>query len=60
MTSPNAQLSMERTAAQPEVVNVYDAKAGKAYDTVCGHTLAPSAAKLPATPMPFANLRGGK
>ena len=60
MMTPNTELSLARTPAAPEAVNVYDAKAGKPYDTVCGHTTAPSAAKLPATPMPFANLRAGK
>jgi hypothetical protein len=60
MATMNDQLSMERTPAQPELVNAYDAKAGRPYDSCCGKTTAPSPAKLPGTPMPFANLRAGK
>lgn len=60
MKTPNTDLSLLRTPAMPEVVNVYDAKAGHPYDTVCGTTTAPTPAVLPATPMPFANLRAGK
>lgn len=60
MKTPNADLSLARTPALPEVVNVYDAKAGRAYDTTCGMTTAPTPAVLPGAPMPFANLRNGK
>lgn len=44
----------------PEPTNVYDAVAGKYYDTVCHTPAAPSSMPLPNTPMPFANLKGGK
>lgn len=53
-------LSMNRTAAMPEAVNVYDAHAGKFYDPACGKTLLPTPATLPGAPMPFANLRDAK
>ncbi len=46
--------------AMPEPVNVYDAAAGKYYDTVCSTPAAPASMPLPNTPMPFANLKGGK
>lgn len=48
------------TPAMPEATNVYDAVAGKYYDTVCHTTPAPAYMPLPGTPMPFANLKAGK
>lgn len=46
--------------SMPEVTNVYDAVAGKYYDTVCKTPAAPASMPLPGTPMPFANLKSGK
>lgn len=46
--------------AMPEVTNVYDAVAGKYYDTVCSTPPAPAYVTLPGTPAPFANLKAGK
>lgn len=46
--------------AMPEPTNVYDAVAGKYYDTVCSTPAAPASMPLPATPAPFANLKSGK
>ena len=46
--------------AMPEPTNVYDAVAGKYYDTVCSTPPAPASMPLPGTPMPFANLKAGK
>lgn len=44
----------------PEPTNVYDAVAGKYYDTVCKTPAVPASMPLPNTPMPFANLKAGK
>lgn len=46
--------------AMPEPTNVYDAAAGKYYDSVCHTTQGPAYMPLPNTPMPFANLKAGK
>ncbi len=46
--------------AMPEPTNVYDAAAGKYYDTVCKTPAAPAYMPLPNTPAPFANLKAGK
>lgn len=46
--------------AMPEPVNVYDAAAGKYYDTVCTTPPAPAYMPLPGTPSPFANLKASK
>lgn len=46
--------------AMPEPTNVYDAVAGKYYDTVCHTPTAPAYVHLPGTPMPFANLKVAK
>lgn len=46
--------------AMPEPTNVYDAAAGKYYDTVCHTTQGPAYVHLPGTPSPFANLKAGK
>ena len=40
--------------AMPEPTNVYDAVAGKYYDTVCHTPSAPAYMPLPNTPSPFA------
>lgn len=53
MHTPNTDLSMGRTPAQPEAVNVYDGKAGHWYDPTCHTTTAPTPATLPGAPMPF-------
>lgn len=54
------QLSMARTPAMPEAVNVYDAQKGHYYDPACGKTLLPTPSVLPGAPMPFTNLRSIK
>lgn len=54
------QLVMARTAQMPEAVQVYDAVAGRYYDTACHVTTSPTPASLPGAPMPFANLRDAK
>lgn len=53
MPTPNTDMSMARTPATPEAVNVYDAKAGHFYDPVCHTTTAPTPASLPGAPSPF-------
>lgn len=56
----NEKLVMERTPQMPEVVHVYDAVAGRYYDTTCHVTTAPTPAVLPGAPMPFTNLKDAK
>lgn len=56
----NTEIAASISPASPEAVNVYDAHAGKYYDTVCHTTQGPAYAHLPGTPSPFANLKAGK
>lgn len=56
----NDKLVLGRTAQMPEAVNVYDAAAGRYYDTACHVTTAPTPASLPGAPMPFTNLKDAK
>lgn len=56
----NTEMAAAITPAMPEATNIYDAVAGKYYDTVCHTTPAPAYMPLPGTPMPFANLKAGK
>jgi len=51
------QLVMARTPEKPEVTHVYDSMKGMYHDPVCNTPAAPAYMALPATPMPFANLR---
>lgn len=55
--SMSSQLAMEISSAQPEVTRVYDAHKGHYHDPVCDTPAVPAYMPLPATPMPFANLR---
>ena len=56
----NTEMAAAISPAMPEATNIYDAVAGKYYDTVCHTTPAPAYMPLPGTPMPFANLKAGK
>jgi hypothetical protein len=55
----NTEMASSVSPAAPEAVNVYDAHAGKYYDTVCHTTPAPAYMPLPGTPSPFV-LKGTK
>lgn len=55
----NNEIVASVSPAAPEAVNVYDAHAGKYYDTVCHTPPAPAYMPLPGTPSPFV-LKAGK
>lgn len=56
----NTEIVASVSPAAPEAVDVYDAHAGKYYDATCHQTIGAPTMALPGTPMPFANIKGGK
>ncbi len=57
--NPNSELAASLPADNPCVTCVYDAKHGKYEDKAVGMA-GPATANLPASPMPFGNLSGGR